>query len=155
MGKKAEHANKKIPDVSGLVTTTVLNLNIGSLYKKNTDYVAKLSEIKKKKLKHDYNNKYVTTKKFNRLLAENYTASLKQANLATKSDIDDFVEKTGFDDKLRNLNKKVTSNKKKQVEIKKKLTDRTKKLHKYQKKDILFCQVRCILKAVLPKFLAL
>ena len=139
MGKKAEHANKKIPDVSGLVTTTVLNTNIGSLYKKKkTDYVAKLSEIKKKKLKHDYNNKYVTTKKFNRLLAENYTASLKQANLATKSDIDDFVEKTGFDDKLRNLNKKVTSNKKKQVEIKKKLTDRTKKLHKYQK-DILFC----------------
>ena len=112
MGKKAEHANKKIPDVSGLVTTTVLNTNIGSLYKKKTDYVAKLSEIKKKKLKHDYNNKYVTTKKFNRLLAENYTASLKQANLATKSDIDDFVEKTGFDDKLRNLNKKVTSNKK-------------------------------------------
>ena len=112
MGKKAEHANKKIPDVSGLVTTTVLNLNIGSLYKKKTDYVAKLSEIKKKKLKHDYNNKYVTTKKFNRLLAENYTASLKQANFATKSDIDDFVEKTGFDDKLRNLNKKVTSNKK-------------------------------------------
>ena len=69
--------------------------------------------------------------------------------------MDDFVEKTGFDDKLRNLNKKVTSNKKKQVEIKKKLTDRTKKLHKYQKKDILFCQVRCILKAVLPKCLAL
>ena len=32
------------------------------------------------------------------------------ANLATKVDVDDFIGKTGFDDKLTNLNKKVNSN---------------------------------------------
>ena len=37
----------------------------------------------------------------------------KKENLATKTDIDDLVEKTDFDDKLKNLNAKVTSNKKK------------------------------------------
>ena len=44
----------------------------------------------------------------NKLTAENFTVRLKQANLATKDDIDGFVKKTDFDDKLKNLNKKVT-----------------------------------------------
>ena len=123
-----EHVNKKILYVSGFVTTTVLNTKIGSFDKK-TDYDAKVSKIEKKQLEHDHNNKYITTKEFNRLTAENFTGRLKQANLATESDIDDFVEKAGFDDKLRISNKKVTSNKTKQVEVKKKLTDLTKKLH--------------------------
>ena len=38
-----------------------------------------------------------------------------QANLASKSDIANFVKKTDFDDKLKNLNKKVTSNKTKNL----------------------------------------
>ena len=49
----------------------------------------------------DHNHaKNITTKEFNKLTAENFTTRLKPANLATKADIDDFVEK-----KL-NLNKK-------------------------------------------------
>ena len=47
--------------------------------------------------------------------AENFTARLKQANLVTKGDITDFVKKTNFDDKLKSLNKKVTSNKSRHV----------------------------------------
>ena len=42
------------------------------------------------------------------ITAENFAARLAQANLGTKSDIADFVKKTDFDDKLKNLNKKVT-----------------------------------------------
>ena len=53
---------------------------------------------------------------------------LKKAKLRTKGDIDNFVEKTNFDDKLNNLNKKVTSSKAKHVETEKKLTDLTKKV---------------------------
>ena len=47
------------------------------------------------------------------LTAENFTAKLIEASLATKGDIGDFIEKIflDFDDKLKNLNKKVTSNK--------------------------------------------
>ena len=52
-------------------------------------------------------------------MAENLAARLKQANLATKADIHDFVEKTVFDNKLKNLNKNVTSNKSKQVLVEK------------------------------------
>ena len=34
-----------------------------------------------------------------KITSENFAARLKQGNLATKSGIDDFVEKTNFDDK--------------------------------------------------------
>ena len=50
------------------------------------------------------------------LLLKNFAARLKQANLAIKADIDDFVEKTDFDDKLKNLIKNLTSNKGKYVQ---------------------------------------
>ena len=40
---------------------------------------------------------------------------MKQANLASRRHIANFVNKTNFDDKLKNLNKKISSNKKKHV----------------------------------------
>ena len=46
-------------------------------------------------------NKYISTPEFNKLIAENFTARLKQANLTTKDDIADFVKKTDFHDKLK------------------------------------------------------
>ena len=60
-------------------------------------------------------SKYITTSEFNKLTAENYTARLKQSNLATKGDIPDFVKQTEFYYKLKNLDKKVTSSKSKHV----------------------------------------
>ena len=46
--------------------------------------------------------------------------------LAIETDINDFVGKTDFGDKLKKLNKKATLNKTKDVETEKKLTDLTK-----------------------------
>ena len=83
---------------------------------KKTDYDTKISEIEKKITDHDHNNKYITTKAFNKLTIENFAVRSKQANLATKADIDDFVEKTDINDKVKNSNKKVTSSKAKYVE---------------------------------------
>ena len=57
-----------------------------------------------------------------------------QANLASKSDIAALVRKTDFDDKLKNLNKKVTSNKTKHVEAEKKITDLTNKVAEISEK---------------------
>ena len=57
---------------------------------------------------------------------ENFIARLKQENLAGKNDIANFVNKTGFNDKLKNLNKKITSNRTKNVIVEnefKKITD--------------------------------
>ena len=53
--------------------------------------------------------------------AENFAARLAQVNLATKSDIANFVKKTDFDGKLKHLNKKVISNRTKYLPIKNKL----------------------------------
>ena len=73
---------------------------------------------------HDH-SKYITTPEFNKLTAENFSARLKQANLATKGNIADFVKKTNFDDKLKNLYKKVTSNKSKHVLVENELKKNT------------------------------
>ena len=80
-----------------------------NLVKKNT----KINKIEKKITDHNHDeyDKYITTEEFNKLTSKNLDARLAQANLTRKNDIADFVKKTDFDDKLKNLNKKVTSNK--------------------------------------------
>ena len=92
----------------------------------------------KKNTDHDHSNRYITTNKFNKLTARNIAARLKLANLAFNTDIYDFVERTDFDDKLKNLNKKVTSNKTKHLETEKKLIDLTNKTAQISKKDMIF-----------------
>ena len=51
----------------------------------------------------------------------------------------ELVNKSVIDKKLIDVNKKITLNETKHIEADKKLTDLTKKLHKYQKKNIIFC----------------
>ena len=53
-------------------------------------------------------------------MAETFAERLAQGKLATKAEIDDFIQNTDFDDKLKNWNKNVTSNKTKHVEAEKK-----------------------------------
>ena len=81
---------------------------------KKTDYNTEINKIKKKNSDHNY-DKYITNLEFIKLTAENFPARLALANLASKSDIANFVKKTDFDDKLKNVNKKVTSNKTKHL----------------------------------------
>ena len=47
--------------------------------------------------------------------SKNFATRLAQVKLASKNDITNFVNKTDFDDKLKNLNKNVTSNKTKHL----------------------------------------
>ena len=54
------------------------------------------------------NDKDITANECNKLTKENFAERLKQAKLATKEDIADFAD---FDEKLININKKVTLNK--------------------------------------------
>ena len=51
------------------------------------------------------------------VVAENLTARLAQTNLTSKNDVANFVKKTDFEDKLKNLNERVTSNKTKHLLI--------------------------------------
>ena len=56
----------------------------------------------------DHNHdKCTTTLEFYKLTEENFAARLGQANLAIKSDIANFANKTDFDKKLKSLNKKL------------------------------------------------
>ena len=55
---------------------------------------------------HDHNNKYYTTQEFDNLTVDDFAARLKQAKLATKADIADFVKKTDLNDQLKRFNKK-------------------------------------------------
>ena len=64
-----------------------------------------------------YNHdKYIAIQEFNQLTVDNFTARLKQANLARKSDIANFVKKKDFHNKLKNI----TSNKTQLNELSKK-----------------------------------
>ena len=95
---------------------------------KKLSITQKLPELKKKKKKRMLDNgcgKYITTQEFNKLLANNFEARLVQEHLTTKADITDFVKEADFDNKLKSVNKKVTSEKIKHVLVENELDEPT------------------------------
>ena len=119
LNAKINEVKGEIPSITKLATTAALNSienkipNVSNLVKK-TDYNTRINAIKNSISDHDY-DKYITTPEFNTLTAENFAARLAQVNLASKIVIANFLKKTDFDDKLKHLNKKVTSNKTKHL----------------------------------------
>ena len=78
---------------------------------KKIDYYTKISGIENKITTDHDHDKYMTTQEFNKLAAENFTARLAQHNLASKSDIANFVKKTDLNkNELDELSKKVKKN---------------------------------------------
>ena len=101
-----------MPNITNLAIANALTAaeNVSNLVKK-TDYNTKMRETENKiTTDHD---KYITTQEFNKLTSGSFIARLAQANLSSKNDITALVKKTGFDDKLKNINKRITSNKRK------------------------------------------
>ena len=86
-----------------------------------------MNEIQKWITDHDLSSKYITTQEFYKLTSKYFASRLAQANLARENDIADFVQKTDFDDKLKN-NKKNYFKQNKHVEFKTKLDDLEKML---------------------------
>ena len=74
-------------------------------------------KLKKKIRDQDHSNNYITTQEDNKLTAHNFAARLAQANLARKNGIAGLVKKIDFDDKLKNLKNKVSSNKGNHVHV--------------------------------------
>ena len=70
------------------------------------------------------------------MTTNNLETTLAQANLEAKADTDDLVEETDFDDTLKNLNKKLNSNKARHAEAVRKLTDITEKSKQMSEKNI-------------------
>ena len=131
---KIKNIEDKIPDITNLATKTTLNGKINKVkgeiptitnsatttaliavenkipsvtnLAKKADYNTKISKIEKKITDHNH-DKYITTPAFNKFTAKIFDLRLKRANLASKSDIANFVKKTDFD----NILKDDTSNK--------------------------------------------
>ena len=116
LARKIGGVNKKIPDASGLVTTTVLNTKISEAEDKMPSTLMTTTilntEISEVENKIPDNFKYITTQEFNKLTTENFAAILEQADLVNKID---------FDNKLTTFNRRITSNKTKTLEVLKKL----------------------------------
>ena len=108
---KFTELENKIPDVSSLATKTPLTAvenkipDVNSLVKKKQTVAQKSMNLKKKLTDHNH-DKYITTPEFNTLAADVFNARLAQANLITKTD---------FDAKLSSLNRKITTNKSKDL----------------------------------------
>ena len=126
---KIKYIEDKIPDINNLATNTTFNakrnevkneilsiINIAAIVAFNSNIneakinmphitnlatTAALTAIENKIPDH---RKYITTPEFNKLTAENFAARLAQANLASKSNIANFVKKADFDDKLKKIN---------------------------------------------------
>ena len=92
--------------------------NISDLVKKNH---TKINQIREKSTDNDRGTKYITNQEFNKSKWKYFSARLVEVNLASKNDIANFVKMTDFNDKLKKLNKKVTVNKTRYIEVKAKL----------------------------------
>ena len=107
---KTGEIENKIPSIGGLATNSALTAVENKISKfsnlvKKTDFDAKKLDIEKKVTDHDH-DKYITTPEFNKLTADNFAARSAQASLLTKAD---------FDNKQKGLNRKINSNKTKDV----------------------------------------
>ena len=102
-----------MPSITNLATTAALTAvenkipDVSNLIKK-PDYDTKFNEIENKIIDHSH-DKYINIPEMNKLTAGNFAARLAEVNLETKTD---------FDNKLINLDKKLTQAKTKHLIIK-------------------------------------
>ena len=59
---------------------------------RKAEYNTKINEIEKKSTDHNH-DKYIATPEFDKLTSESFAARLKQANITSKNDIANFVNK--------------------------------------------------------------
>ena len=104
---KINEVKNKIPSIIKLATIAALNATINEVKNKipNITNLATTTALAAVGNKTPDHSKYLTTPEFNKLTVEHFPTRL--ANLASKNDIANFVKKTDFDDKLKNLNKKI------------------------------------------------
>ena len=115
----------EILNITNLANTTTALAAVSNLVKKLT-ITQKFMKLKRKLLIIIVINIWLRTQELNKLTLENFAARLPQANLASKNDIANFAKKTDLDDKLKNLNKNVISNKKNMYLLRMNLMNRMK-----------------------------
>ena len=150
---RSKYEIDEIPGITNLVTNTILSAKINQVKKKihsitnkipntsnlikKTDYDTKISKIENKLATDHNHDKCINTQDFNKLTSEIFTARLAKSSLASKRDIANFVKKTDFDDKLKNMNKNVISRKTKHAIIEDELNELSEKVKAISTKDLI------------------
>ena len=118
---KIAEIESKIPSISGLDTTATLTAvenkipSVSSLVKKKKkEIITPKFQTKFQHFSDNNNDKYVTTREFNKPTARNFAARLAQANL---------VRNTDFNMRLVSPNKKINSNKLKYILVENELNN--------------------------------
>ena len=102
---------EKIPNITKLATTTTTTTTTTTALtavenktkSKKDDYNTKISKTENNITADHDHVKYFTTQDFNKLTSENFTARLKQANIARKNDVAYFVKKVDFGNTLKHV----------------------------------------------------
>ena len=152
---KIKDIEDETPDITNLATTADLNATLNDFKYEifsisGLATAATLSAVKKKIpdvntlfKKADYDAKISEKKIFTTSDCNKSRKNIPHAKITEKKvikNIGNFVKKTDFDDKVKNINRKITSGKTKHVGGEKKLKELSEsELNYYQQKVIIFC----------------
>ena len=111
--QKINEVKDEISSINNLATTAPFNAKVNEIKDKipNTTNLYTTTALNTVDNKIPGHSKHITTSEFNSLRVQNFSPKLGQANLASQNDVVNLVKKTDFDDKLKNWNKQITSNK--------------------------------------------
>ena len=103
LNAKIGEVENKIPDTGGLMTITVLDTKTGDVYNKVPDVSGLINKIVHNAKTSDIEKKYFTTLNYNKFTTEILDAKIKEKRLLDKFNISNLVKKSNLKRKLATL----------------------------------------------------
>ena len=103
LNAKIGEVENKLPDTGGLMTTTVLDTKTGDVYNKVPDVSGLINKIVHNAKTSDIEKKYFTTLNYNKFTTEILDAKIKEKRLLDKFNISNLVKKSNLKRKLATL----------------------------------------------------
>ena len=103
LNAKIGEVENKLPDTGGLMTTTVLDTKTGDVYNKVPDVSGLINKIVHNAKTSDIEKKYFTTLNYNKFTTEILDAKMKEKRLLDKFNISNLVKKSNLKRKLATL----------------------------------------------------
>ena len=103
LNAKIGEVENKIPDTGGLMTTTVLDTKTGDVYNKVPDVSGLINKIVHNAKTSDIEKKYFTTLNYNKFTTEILDTKIKEKRLLDKFNVSNLVKKSDLKRKLATL----------------------------------------------------
>ena len=103
LNAKIGEVENKLPDTGGLMTTTVLDTKTGDVYNKVPDVSGLINKIVHNAKTSDIEKKYFTTLNYNKFTTEILDAKIKEKRLLDKFNVSNLVKKSDLKRKLATL----------------------------------------------------